>query len=700
MDIKKRICDIYRRENNQFINDDSISGVTITAFYMFYHYYNADTTRLDDLNNNFCFLTGEDMEIIAINNSYCEDNGIDFIFTSSSKDNINNYEEYLNSFMNHMSDVVADVICNNDYDNNEKPIEKLSEFERDDNTIFNAILLCNYYVDVQDKIKYQNMFGQKVVKNGKVRFSIVFLDELEEELSDVESPKDSVAKGTLKLFEKNVSYFGKEKSFLGFISANSLKRIYYMYSTHGLFAANLRYYVKAAKIDSQITNSIINEPENFCYYNNGIIITCDDYKITNNELELINFSIVNGGQTTNLIGRTNYDVDFPVMCKVIKNKYDAELEKIEFLSKVAEASNTQKPIKAKDLIANKPEQRALKNQFDKIGIFLQTKRGDKISKEKYNKPWQNATNDHVAQMLYSAVYQCPGAAKNSKSKLLENDRIYDLIFKNNYNSTFFLSLQHIKVAYNDWVKVLKKTEKNGSVILGLAKNCDLILLAMLGLIYKYLVNDDLNKRLNIITNQFLNFENEGLKKSLSQNDIGTLAFLNEQVILGLVDKTYNLVFMYIFENLLVPAYEKFKKSYANYSYSHFVKSDFYYYNYVVPQTIIYLKTNELPDSILNLLDLSNKAQISMDYNDFFNDYKPGLKEELLEYRTGVYKTSKGKIPAYNVFNNNQLVNLIRFMPKTKLELKSKAKLREDQIDSYGDALCRIIKKYSNVEDYK
>ena len=127
-----------------------------------------------------------------------------------------------------MSNVVADVICNNDYDNNEKPIEKLSEFERDDNTIFNAILLCNYYVDVQDKIKYQNIFGQKNVKNGKVRFSIVFLDELEEELSDVESPKDSVAKGTLKLFEKNVSYFGKEKSFLGFISANSLKRIYYM----------------------------------------------------------------------------------------------------------------------------------------------------------------------------------------------------------------------------------------------------------------------------------------------------------------------------------------------------------------------------------------------------------------------------------------------------------------------------------------
>ena len=39
------------------------------------------------------------------------------------------------------------------------------------------------------------------------------------------------------------------------------------------------------------------------------------------ELELYNFSIVNGGQTTNLIGRTNFDNDFPIMCKVIKNKY-------------------------------------------------------------------------------------------------------------------------------------------------------------------------------------------------------------------------------------------------------------------------------------------------------------------------------------------------------------------------------------------
>ena len=45
------------------------------------------------------------------------------------------------------------------------------------------------------------------------------------------------------------------------------------------------------------------------------------YKSENgNDLVLYNFSIVNGGQTTNLVGRASFDTDFAIMCKVIKNK--------------------------------------------------------------------------------------------------------------------------------------------------------------------------------------------------------------------------------------------------------------------------------------------------------------------------------------------------------------------------------------------
>jgi hypothetical protein len=103
----------------------------------------------------------------------------------------------------------------------------------------------------------------------------------------------------------NFITFGDEKSMIVNISAKSLKRIYELYYYRGLFAQNLRYYVKNAKVDANIVESIQSFPDNFWYYNNGIILICDDYIIQDNSILLSNFSIINGGQTTKLIGETD-----------------------------------------------------------------------------------------------------------------------------------------------------------------------------------------------------------------------------------------------------------------------------------------------------------------------------------------------------------------------------------------------------------
>ena len=65
-----RIVDIYNKEENDGINDGSLETVKTAALYMFYHYYNADVTKLDEQNNQFCYLTGDIADIIAINNNY------------------------------------------------------------------------------------------------------------------------------------------------------------------------------------------------------------------------------------------------------------------------------------------------------------------------------------------------------------------------------------------------------------------------------------------------------------------------------------------------------------------------------------------------------------------------------------------------------------------------------------------------------
>lgn len=57
--------------------------------------------------------------------------------------------------------------------------------------------------------------------------------------------------------------FGAEESLIINISARSLKCLYEQYGYRGLFAQNLRYYVKNARIDGNIIESIQEHPENF-----------------------------------------------------------------------------------------------------------------------------------------------------------------------------------------------------------------------------------------------------------------------------------------------------------------------------------------------------------------------------------------------------------------------------------------------------
>ena len=81
-----------------------------------------------------------------------------------------------------------------------------------------------------------------------------------------------------------------------------LKTLYELYGYRGLFSQNLRYYVKNAKVDDNVIESIQEHPENFWYFNNGIILICEDYSIEDTAITLYKFSIINGGQTTKLIG--------------------------------------------------------------------------------------------------------------------------------------------------------------------------------------------------------------------------------------------------------------------------------------------------------------------------------------------------------------------------------------------------------------
>lgn len=477
------------------------------------------------------------------------------------------------------------------------------------------------------------------------------------------------------------------------------------YSTHGLFASNLRFFINSKKIDPKIIYSIQHDPDNFPYFNNGIIITCDDFTISNGEVILKNFSVVNGGQTTNLIGRTPFAKDFSVVAKIIKNKYSSMEDRVTFLSKVAEASNTQKPINAKDLIANRVEQRMLKIQYANAGMFLKVKRGEKIDKTKYPEPWMNASNDEVAQMLYSYVFQCPGSAKNSKSKILGNEKTYAQIFGTQYDDGFLKSMQYLKIAFNNYQKYIRQSEPWASVRGGLSRHANYYVDAIIGLIFKVLTNDKFRAKMVSFPTGDISNTNDDFTFLVRQNDIGTISLLNPTCFETIGRTTFFSLFDYFFDYILVDGYQAYQKKNPAGSYGDFCKSDRYYYEFVAKKTIYRLiyDSNKLISLMSPCFNLDAKTTGDYVAAKKFDEYKPGLREELVEFRNAKVKEAKDngiKLRPADVLKLDQISAIATYFPRTTALLISKADLEFDQADKYGEEIIRIVEKYADLSNFQ
>ena len=238
------------------------------------------------------------------------------------------------------------------------------------------------------------------------------------------------------------------------VSADSLRTLYTTYKNR-LLSLNLRYHIRDKKVDPSIDDTISKSPNDFWYLNNGITIVCDNYKLdeAQNIITLYNFSIINGGQTTNRIGSSSVGrpgdgyFDFYLPCKVIRLRGKDEEEKKNFADRVAKATNLQKAINPWDLRANSQEQRILQSEAKKLSYFYAPKNG-----EENNTPFKLAIRlKPAATILASGILQLPGTARSGVSKLAE-DEYYNQIFNPqaipNTNSSYE-SVQRALLSYAD-----------------------------------------------------------------------------------------------------------------------------------------------------------------------------------------------------------------------------------------------------------
>jgi len=152
-------------------------------------------------------------------------------------------------------------------------------------------------------------------------------------------------------------------TYLSFISGQTLANIYSQWGTR-ILDMNVRVFLSArGKINRGIRDTIENEPEMFCAYNNGITSFARKLEITKSShgrlgiAKAEDFQIVNGGQTIASLYHANKKrkADLSKISVQMKLVVIKDPEKIGTLvPKISEYSNTQNRVSLADLAANDP----------------------------------------------------------------------------------------------------------------------------------------------------------------------------------------------------------------------------------------------------------------------------------------------------------------------------------------------------------
>lgn len=302
----------------------------------------------------------------------------------------------------------------------------------------------------QSKIRrdtLENKFRKLFSDSSSFDIVIMFGPDIEEAIKESESRRPTVESGKI-IIDKRNNYlqFGDDAAIVN-VSALSIKSLYAQHSIN-LLARNLRYHIPGKAIDNGIKQTINDKPEMFWLKNNGITIVCDDFVIDGREVKLVNFSIVNGGQTCYILHRSQQLTehrDFYLPCKVIKTQGSSEDEKMRFSLEIAKATNSQKAIKESDLKANSPEQVLFSRAMRECGIFYQTKRGETIPSD-YKQIYKNSDIAEIGKLALSAIFQMPCTSRN-KPSLMYNPKYYDIIFERNRSQIAELCKELLYIDY-------------------------------------------------------------------------------------------------------------------------------------------------------------------------------------------------------------------------------------------------------------
>ena len=189
-------------------------------------------------------------------------------------------------------------------------------------------------------------------------------------------------------------------AYLSILNGDDLADIYEQFGQK-LFEQNVRTFLQfRGKVNKGIRNTIEYDPKKFFAYNNGITATASSLEFgeKGNISKILNFQIVNGGQTTSAIyaarKKSNLNISNVMVQMKLSVVNDKELQD-DFVSKVSRSANTQNKVNESDFFSNSPFHKEFKDYSKRIWVsavggsqrrthwFYERVRGEYLNEQAY-----------------------------------------------------------------------------------------------------------------------------------------------------------------------------------------------------------------------------------------------------------------------------------------------------------------------------
>lgn len=212
------------------------------------------------------------------------------------------------------------------------------------------------------------------------------------------------------------------------------------------FEDNVRVYLKQrTKINRSIKETVLSEENyRFFYYNNGITMTCDKFEYPQTQrapiITIANLQVVNGGQTIHAL----YDAlledpsklqDIDILCRLYETKNK------QLSTNIAEYTNSQNPVKNRDIRSVDYTQKKLEQEFLAKELYYERKKNQYEDKPKKDR----IDAEKAGQVLLAFYNKMPAEAKNRKS----------IIFGDKYEEVFNegITVDKILLPYTLWQRI-------------------------------------------------------------------------------------------------------------------------------------------------------------------------------------------------------------------------------------------------------